>query len=161
MSTRSLKSKVEVLMVRNVSVLPDSVRGLFPDTGYLYLKSDKGGYEVWQSSFNEDDEDIFRERVTVDVGNNMVRSVKEWNKVALELEVSQRKRKEQEKVMLRSVLSSLPEKVAGFDRIYDELFDDNGKLVYIITVDDLKMENFKLMEDKIYRIVFGIDSLEF
>ena len=148
-------------MVRNMSVLPDSVRSLFPETGYLYLKSAKGGYEVWQSSFNEDDEDIFRERVTVDVGNNMVRSVKEWNKVALELEASQRKRKEQEKVMLRSVLSSLPEKVAGFDRIYDELFDDNGKLVYIITVDDLKMENFKLMEDKIYRIVFGIDSLEF
>ena len=125
------------------------------------MKSVKGGYEVWQSSFNEGCEDIFREKVTVGVGNNMVRSVKGWNKVALELEASQRKRKEQEKVMLRSVLGSLPEKIAGFDRIHDELFDDNGKLVYIITVDDLKMENFKLMEDKIYRIVFGIDSLEF
>lgn len=159
-STTRRHEKPITLSIQNMSVLPESFRSVFPEEGYLFMKPIEGAYEVWQYSYGSDS-GIFREKVSEDVGISMIKQVRKWNRVATDLNKQILERGRRERQVLLGVINELPAKIAGFNRVNDELCDDEGKVVFRIKEEDLKLESFEKLEEKVYVVVFGIDKIDF
>ena len=148
------------LSIQNMSVLPESFRSVFPEEGYLFMKPVGGAYEVWQFSYGSDS-GTFREKVSEDIGISMIKKVREWNRVAADLNKQILERSRRERQLLLGVINELPVKIAGFSRINDELCDDEGGVVFRIKEEDLKLGSIRQLEEKVYVVVFGLDQIDF
>lgn len=156
------KKKPVMLTIQNFSVLPEPFKKLFPEEGYLFMKPVGKFYEVWQYSYESgSDSGILREKVTEEIGLSMILKVKEWNKVAADIsrQIMERDAKNREAYL--EEVGKLPDFIAGFSRDKDELYDGNGKLVFHIKKEDLQLESFSKLEERVYMAVFGIDKLDF
>jgi len=159
-STTRRHEKPITLSIQNMSVLPESFRSVFPEEGYLFMKPIDGAYEVWQYSYGSDS-GIFREKVSEDVGISMIKQVKKWNRVATDLNKQIAERDKRNRMVYMELIDQLPTVIAGFSRFNDALYNDDGRAVFHIKEEDMKLESFEKLEEKVYMVVFGIDKLDF